>query len=205
MKLQWCMLLWLAMVLMPAAARADEAEERLHKYSFCMVCHGYQGQGNTTVLAPALAGIEPWYLKAALAAYRAGTRHTSPTANEMQTAARMITPDEEAEAYAFIASLKPASIASVPVDAAQIRRGADGYARHCAACHGSAAEGNEQLAAPGLKRLNDWYLLSAWNAYLSGNRGNDTASATAQQMRQFAQALPADVAVEDLIAFIIQR
>lgn len=204
MNLQRCVSLWIAVLLMSAAARADEAEERLHEYSFCMVCHGYQGQGNTTVMAPALAGIEPWYLKAALDAYRNGSRHSSTTAYEMQTAVRMIAPDEEAEAYAFISSLQPAPVAALPVDPDQIRRGADGYAKHCAACHGGTAEGNEALAAPGLKRLNAWYLLSAWNAYVAGSRGNETASMPAQQMRQLARALPAGVAVEDIIAFINQ-
>jgi len=201
---------WLALLpLLFCPALAMPAEDLLDKYSFCLVCHGYQGQGNTTVLAPALAGIEPWYLAAALDAYRSGQRHTSASAMEMQTAARMIAPAELDEATMFIASLQPAdqSLAAVAADDVSLQRGAAAWAQYCAACHGITAEGNAQLAAPGLRRLNDWYLTSSWQAYLSGGRGDDAASVPARQMSQFARSLPADAAADaamaDLIAYIL--
>jgi len=177
-------------------------EELLEKYSFCLVCHGYDGQGNAIVSAPALAGIEPWYLAQALESYQGALRHTSASAMEMQSAARMIGASDLVEVRRFVALLNPGPQGKPPAAAGQLQRGAESYARYCAACHGSDAEGNEQLAAPGLKRLNGWYLAGAWQAYLTGSRGDDNASPASRQMRQFVLSLPADVAIEDLIAFI---
>jgi|GEM_PF-3457221 len=41
---------------------------------YCMTCHGVDGIGNEGVSARRLAGMEPWYLKRQLEAFRAGTR-----------------------------------------------------------------------------------------------------------------------------------
>jgi cytochrome c553 len=197
-------LLALSLWLCTVPAFSATADELLHKYTFCLVCHGYQGQGNAIVSAPALAGIEPWYLNAALDSYRAANRHTTATAMEMQTAARMIEPVDYAEAQAFLELLKPGLQSKAAATSGQVQRGAMAYAQYCAACHGSNAEGNELLAAPGLKRLNGWYLAATWQAYLAGSRGDDNASLAARQMRQFALSLPAEVAMDDLIAFITE-
>jgi cytochrome c553 len=189
---------------MTAFGQADENEVVLHKFSFCMVCHGYQAQGNTTVLAPSLAGIEPWYLSSALEAYRSSTRHTSAKALEMQAAARMIDETEDAEAMKFIAQMPIGKPQTVAASEEQLMRGAQGYAQFCAACHGIEAEGNELLAAPSLARLSSWYLKSAWQAFREGDRGDSNASVAAQQMRQFTLSLSDEIVIEDLIAFITE-
>lgn len=180
-------------------------EELLHKYDFCLVCHGYDGQGNIIVSAPPLAGIESWYLVQALESYQGASRHTSASAMEMQSAARMIAAVDLAEVRSFVALLKPAPTESRSLATAeQLQRGAESYAQYCAACHGSDAEGNEQLAAPGLKRLEGWYLVTAWQAYLAGSRGDDNAPAAARQMRQVALSIPSGIVIDDVIAFITQ-
>jgi len=198
---QW-LVFALPWILRAMPAGADETEDLLNKYTFCLVCHGYQGQGNVSVQAPALAGIEPWYFAAALDSYRSGQRHTSSAAMDMQSAARMIEPASYDELHAFVSALAPGQQPAVAAVAEQVQRGAAAYAQYCAVCHGSEAEGNEQLAAPALKRLAPWYLTSAWQAYLTGARGDDKAALTAQQMRQIALSVPAEIAIEDLIAFL---
>ena len=177
-------------------------ESVLHEFSFCLVCHGYQGQGNTTVLAPPLVGIEPWYFSSALADYRAGARHTSPKALEMQAAVRMLDVADESEVVALLAQFPQLKGQSVTASPEKLERGAQGYAQYCAACHGLEAEGNQALAAPGLARLSDWYLHSAWQAFLEGNRGDSDASPTALQMRQLSLSLQEQVNIEDVIAYI---
>lgn len=186
----------------PAHGQGDDIDAALHKFSFCLVCHGYMGQGNTSVLAPPLAGIEPWYLSQALAAYRTGTRHTSAKAQEMQAAVRMVAAAEELEVAALFSHLPTVAGPSVEQTQAQLVRGEQAYRQYCAACHGASAEGNEVLAAPGLARLGDWYLFSAWQAYVEGNRGDSLAPASAQQMREFALLLPDDVDIHVVLAYI---
>lgn len=187
----------------PMPVVAAEAE-LLHKYSFCLVCHGYDGQGNAIVSAPPLAGIEPWYLVQALESYQGASRHTTASAMEMQSAARMITAADLEEVRSFVALLNPRVPEKSLAAAEQLQRGAEAYTQYCAACHGSDAEGNDQLAAPGLKRLEGWYLGTAWQAYLTGSRGADNASVAARQMRQFASSLPSGTVIDDVIAFITQ-
>lgn len=190
-------------LLLPWSGTAVAAEEELlQKYSFCLVCHGYDGQGNAIVSAPALAGIEPWYLGQAIAAYQGAARHSSASALEMQSAARMVEAADLEEVGRFVALLSSPAVGQAAANDTQLQRGARSYAQYCAACHGNDAEGNEQLAAPGLRRLNAWYLASAWQSYLAGSRGDDSAPLPARQMRQFALSLPADVAIDDLIAFM---
>ena len=192
--------LGLAMLSVEALA-ADEIEATLHEYSYCLVCHGYDVQGNPVVTGPALAGIELWYLEAALNAYRSGQRHTSPAALEMQAAARMVSAEDTERLYRLFSQLP--RLVEKPSPTADLSRGAAAYDQFCAVCHGPNAEGNSLVASPSLTRLNSWYLASSWQAFQHGPRGDEASSPTAQQMRAIAQAVPADFPIDDVIAHIL--
>ncbi len=78
-------------------------------YATCVACHGAQGEGNATLNAPALSGIEDWYQLAQLEKYRNGARGgDSADVYGMQMApmARALG-DEQAmrDVVAYIASL----------------------------------------------------------------------------------------------------
>jgi hypothetical protein len=59
------------LALVPAAAAGDD-------FLYCTTCHGADGNGNRAIRAPKIAGMEPWYVEAQLAAFRAGWRGTDP-------------------------------------------------------------------------------------------------------------------------------
>ena len=182
--------------------QAAENDNVLDELVFCLVCHGYQAQGNPSVGAPALVGIEDWYLRAALAAYRGGTRAGYAAAMDMQAAARMLPEDDFAKVLRLLNELPPREPqAAAVVDAALLQKGRESYAQFCASCHGADGEGNQILAAPGLRRLNDWYLQAAWESYLTGGRGNDSADG-ASQMAQFARALPDSFDIDAVVVFL---
>jgi cytochrome c553 len=46
----------------------------LEIYATCSACHGFLGEGNEMVKAPALAGTDDWYLEKQLLGFRAGSR-----------------------------------------------------------------------------------------------------------------------------------
>jgi cytochrome c553 len=197
MKFIALILLWSGLGI--GAAQAADGGNALDDLVFCLVCHGYQAQGNSSIGAPALVGIEDWYLSSALAAYRGGTRNGYAAAMDMQAAARMLPEDgidKVRELLGNFAKRDPSS--NDAVEPAQLESGRQAYAQYCASCHGANGEGNQTLAAPGLRRLNDWYLKSAWQAYLTGGRGIDDAL----QMGQFARALPASFDIDAVIAFL---
>ena len=154
--------------LLGAATNSNAAEPALERlagdYDYCAVCHGANGQGNIAIQAPALAGIEPWYLRSRLQAYRAqhlGVEFArDPAGTEMRTVAREIDDARIPGIAAYVARFSQAPPArSVPGNVANGRRL---YATHCATCHGERGAGNELLQAPGLQRLNDWYFIAAF-------------------------------------------
>jgi cytochrome c oxidase subunit II len=190
----------LALLLM----RAIPAAEGPPGYDYCTLCHGANGAGNLAILAPALAGIEPWYLTEQLQAYRARHRGTDfgtdPAGTEMRVVTNDIRP-EEADAIAAWLSRLPVVRPQSTV-AGDARRGKALYTTHCAACHGARAEGNAALHAPSLARLNDWYLVASFRKYQSGLRGADAANPWANAMHLQSRALPADFAIGDVARHI---
>ncbi len=173
-------------------------------YTYCTLCHGANAGGNEGIAAPALKGIEPWYLTDALAAYRNATRgkeYGQDTAgSEMHTVTRQIEPAEEAAILKFFDSL-PATRLTTTVEG-NAANGKKLYAETCAACHGPRGHGNADLHAPDLTRLNDWYIVSSFARYQSGARGTDPANVWAYQMHLIANTLPADYAIRDVARYL---
>ena len=194
---------WVALCVLIGPALGADADVR-----HCSTCHGSRLQGNATLQAPALAGIERWYLLEQLQAYHgqqrgaAGFEH-DPAGKEMQTVARQLAePAQRQDAVRYVAGFAPLK-AAAQLPAGNAANGAQLWAQHCASCHGSRAEGNAALHAPALARLNDWYLASAWGKYVQGQRGaaaND--SPWALGMAALARSLPADFAINDIVTHL---
>jgi cytochrome c553 len=171
--------------------------------SYCTVCHGAHGNGNPAIRAPKIAGMEPWYIRRQLEAFRAGMRGTHPddaAGHEMQPVGIRLR-DESAieEAIAYVASFKPkAPPITVSGDAT---RGRDLYVT-CASCHGPKGEGNQTLGAPALADRTDWYLVTQLQNYKAGLRGNDPRDTNGAQMRAIAATLPDTRAIDDVVAYI---
>ena len=72
----------------------------------------------------------------------------------------------------------------------------------CSACHGANAEGNSAVAGPALTGLNDWYLLTQLKNYKAGIRGSHPDDVYGQQMRNAAQLLPDEQAMQDVVRYI---
>ena len=47
-------------------------------FELCVQCHGSVGQGSQLALAPAIAGLSEWYVKAQLEKFKAGHRGLHP-------------------------------------------------------------------------------------------------------------------------------
>lgn len=174
----------------------------------CSTCHGSRLQGNPTLQAPALAGIERWYLLEQLQAYHGQQRGAAgferdPAGKEMQTVARQLAePAEQDRAARYVAGFAPLKTAP-QLPAGNAANGARLWAQHCASCHGSHAQGNASLHAPALARLNDWYLALAWRKYVQGQRGTAPGdSPWASGMAALARSLPADFAINDILTHL---
>jgi cytochrome c553 len=169
----------------------------------CTLCHGAETRGNAAVLAPRLAGLQPWYLSAQIKAYQANLRGTHPAdvpGNEMRFIAAALTDQAAVDKVLAQISRGSPSMPS-PTIAGDATRGEQLYDT-CVACHGSRGEGNEAVKAPALAGGSDWYQLAQLRNFTQGLRGTEPADLAGQQMRAAANVLPDAQAAADVVAYI---
>ena len=140
---------------------------------WCSACHGTEGQGKLETGAPAIAGLPGWYLEAQLSGFQSGFRgkhQEDPTGQTMQrmSLVALVEEGDLTSVANYVASLEPRSpeltIGGDPI------LGADAYGV-CANCHGVDGKGNEELRAPPIVQLNDWYLIQELENFRIGARG----------------------------------
>jgi len=185
-------------------AHADDAVARgAELFALCATCHGTAGQGDQARGAPALAGLERWYVEAQLHKFRAGHRayHAADVMGlQMRPMARTLPTDADvANVAAYIATL-PAAVPA-PTLEGDASRGSQLYAP-CTACHGLDGKGNEPLKAPALVNQADWYIVAQLKSFRSGMRGTHQSDLTGMQMRPMSLTLPDDQALLDVAAYI---
>jgi cytochrome c oxidase subunit 2 len=100
---------------------------------------------------------------------------------------------------AYITSLP--DVPTAPTVTGDVAAGKSAYGV-CAACHGVAAEGNEQLGAPRLAGQSDWYLVRQINNFNKGLRGYDPNDTYGNQMKPMAATLTSEKAIDDVVAYI---
>lgn len=92
----------------PATVTGDSENGR-NLYAACATCHGTNGQGNTTLKSPALAGQNDWYLLRQLHNFKSGGRGEHPNDGYGQQMKSMMNtlPDNDAmrDVVSFIQSL----------------------------------------------------------------------------------------------------
>jgi cytochrome c oxidase subunit II len=193
----------LGLALTGGATRAQDVVHGEADYKLCAGCHGFKGEGNALVNAPALAGQQGWYLARQIQNFRTGIRGSAATdvhGSKMATMSQGIRSDEQvADLVAYIGTLPVASPASTV--SGDPENGRQQFAP-CAACHGNNAEGNPTLNAPALATVDDWYQLAQLQAFRDGTRGAHPDDVYGQQMRPMAGVLAGDKAMRDVVAYI---
>jgi len=192
-----------AALIAPAILMSGLRAEAAADLSFCTVCHGANGNGNLGIRAPKIAGMESWYLKRQLEAFKAGLRGMHPddaAGREMQPMAASLHEDaliDEVVAYVATFSPKPPPM-TVTGDVA---RGKQLY-ETCVACHGTHGEGNHAQNAPALAQRTDWYLVTQLQNFMNGLRGTQPQDVPGAQMRAVSATLPDAQAAVDVVAYI---
>lgn len=206
-SLRWSPLFVLVVVPLVAACGRDRAvDERARGrelYQACASCHGADGSGNRALRAPAIAGLDAWYVSAQLGKFKQGTRGAHPDDVEgarMRAAAQALRSERDLAAVAeHVAQLPPSPGPAVVAGDAGRGRSLWGT---CAVCHGALANGDRASGAPPLDKSDDAYLLAQLGKFRRGVRGSVDDPAGAR-MRPVARALPDDRAMSDLVAYIV--
>ena len=187
-----------------SGAWADDGRgEELFK--LCESCHGPDAGGNQKFLAPAIAGMDAWYLQVQLEKFRSGARgrHFDDLSGmRMRPMALTLRTDEDVKAVVgYVASL-PSVNPAPTLEGGDATRGQALYGL-CGSCHGAAGEGSQVLNGPPLAHTSDWYVLSQLQKFKSGVRGSNPADPIAIMMRPMALTLADEQAMYDVIAYIM--
>jgi cytochrome c553 len=196
-------LLLAALLAAPALAEGDTARgEKL--FALCATCHTESGGGNELTLAPAIAGLPEWYVKAQLEKFRASGRgaHFDDIGGlRMRPMARWLGSEGDVEAVAaYVASL-PATYPKPTLEGGDAEKGKL-YFAPCIACHGPQGTGMEALKAPPIAQMSDWYLLTSLKNFKAGVRGTNPLDTSGALMRPMTMTLPDEQAMLDVIAYI---
>ena len=222
---------WLVLGAAPAAAQmyapgSGDAVPPEQLYEVCAFCHGPGGQGSERLDAPALAGMEAWYVERQIHNFRDRVRGMHPedlTGLQMSIVSGMTRNDATTRALAeYIAAMEPGAeletLIGEPVttgrpyiwhseyadfsspEPGDPERGAQAYIT-CGVCHGPNGEGNEALASPRLTDLQDWYQARQLQYFRDGIRGRGAGDIFGAQMSAMSQTLT-DQTIADLIAYI---
>ena len=186
-------------------ASAEGSARGAELFGNCKQCHGEAGAGSHLSLAPAIAGLDVWYIESQLNLFRTGGRGGDPQdlpGLRMRPMSRSLHSEEDVKLVAeYVASL-PAARPTPAVEGGDAQRGAVTYQQLCAQCHGADGAGNQALNAPRLRDTSDWYLVSALERYKAGIRGTNPKNPNGMLMRGMAMALADDQAIKDVVAYI---
>lgn len=205
------MLAWIALTMAiagPALAEnagAENAGRGEALYDLCKQCHGADGGGMELALAPAIAGLDEWYVEAQLKAFKSGARglhHLDVAGRRMYPMSLWLTTDEDIAAVAGYVAGMPGSYPETTLEGGDPAKGAASYTI-CASCHGAAGEGNKVMNAPPLASMSDWYLQTSLQKYKAGIRGGNPKNPNAMLMRGMSMTLVDEQAIKDVIAHIM--
>ena len=195
----------------------------------CSFCHGAQGQGGPALDAPALAGLQAWYIERQLYNFKnriRGTHYDDVPGVQMSIVTGMVRNDATIKNIAaYIESLEPGAPPELAANgevagtarpfiwrskyaaldhpsAPDIERGKTLYESGCVACHGADGDGNESLGAPRIANQADWYMHRQLQYFKDGLRGSNPADTFGLQMSVFAKILPDEQAIADVVAYI---
>lgn len=172
-------------------------------FATCAACHGDDGSGKQAYEAPAIAGLDAWYVEAQLRKFRSGARGAHPddaAGLRMRPMSRTLPRDEDiAVIAAYVAGLP--RVATPVTVTGNVENGRTLFAT-CATCHGDGAAGNQAQNAPPLNHGSDWYLVAQLAKFKAGVRGTNPADTSGATMRPMALGLADDQAMRDVVAYI---
>jgi cytochrome c553 len=182
---------------------ADAATRGQDVFETCVPCHNADGSGNPEIGAPNIAGMKAWYVERELEKFRAGVRgmHFSDIEGmRMRPMALSLTSEDDVKAVShYVETLAPVRHASsLPGDP---KAGEALYAT-CGACHGDSGAGNQDLSAPRIAGVDDWYLATELRKFRSGVRGTSPKDREGRLMRPMARTLADEDAIRNVVAYV---
>jgi len=183
--------------------KTDAATRGQEVFETCVPCHNSDGSGNPEFGAPNIAGMKAWYVERELDKFRAGVRgmdFNDVEGMRMRPMSLSLSSDDDVKAVAhYVETLPPVRHASsLPGDP---KAGETLYAT-CGACHGDNGAGNQDLGAPRIAGVDDWYLATELRKFRSGVRGTNPKDREGRLMRPMARTLANEDAIRNVVAYV---
>jgi cytochrome c553 len=201
----WTLLLLIGGLCLSACrlGTTDAATRGQEVFETCVPCHNADGSGNPEIGAPNIAGMKEWYVERELEKFRAGVRgmHFNDVEGmRMRPMALSLTSEDDVKAVShYVETLAPVRHASsLPGDP---KAGETLYAT-CGACHGDSGAGNQDLSAPRIAGVDDWYLATELRKFRSGVRGTSPKDREGRMMRPMARTLADEDAIRNVVAYV---
>jgi len=189
----------------------EVASTDIHKgkqmFAVCSACHGVNGEGNTALNAPKLAGLSTWYLERQLLYYKNNIRGLDKSdvygQQMLAVGAGLQDPKAISNVVAYIQTLPDTPLNSAVITDVQssIIAGKKLF-KSCSFCHGDNAQGNYAMNAPKLVGQHDWYLKRQLQAFKTGTRGSHPSDLYGDQMILMSKTLHSEQAVNDVVSYI---
>jgi cytochrome c oxidase subunit 2 len=180
------------------------SEQGKQLFNTCTACHGENGQGNSTLKAPAIGNLDSWYVYRQLMNFKNGIRGNTPgdtLGNQMAAIANTLKDSIAIGHLAAYIETLPEVQATLTLTG-DIKKGERTYQSICGSCHGPHGKGNKAMNAPRLNGLDDWYLKSQVLKFKNSIRGSHPLDAFGAQMVPMAALLTSEDAINDVIAYI---
>jgi cytochrome c553 len=181
-------------------------------YTVCLTCHGANGEGNTALNSPKIAGLQDWYVERQLHNFKIGVRgvHQKDIYGQQMRPMAMALASDQAirNVTAYVSTLKsvsmakPAGVKSKKVTAIMKSAVSEPLYVACASCHGSNGEGNQRLGAPRLAGQPGWYIERQLRNWRDGIRGTHSEDVYGMQMRPMAMTLIKDSDLRRVVEYI---
>jgi cytochrome c553 len=193
------------MSLLACMKPTTEKGHGLTNWTYCVACHGANGEGKIELAAPPIAGLPAWYVENQLKKFRAGIRGSHPDdipGLRMRPMSLALTDESDIKTVAAHVS-KLQRQHPEPTIRGNAAAGKNLYAT-CVACHGADARGNQQLNAPPLTGQADWYLATQLHNFKHGIRGSNPRDTVGATMTPMAVGLKDQAAINDVVAYITE-
>jgi len=197
------MVAWTVLAVTTASAEDNARGEVL--FDLCKQCHGPEGGGMELSLAPAIAGLDQWYVESQLMKFRDGVRgmhHADLGGLRMYPMSLWLQEDEDLKAVSSYVANLPRVSPPTTIEGGDAAAGAAGYAL-CASCHGKEGEGNQTMNSPPLRGMSDWYLMTSLQKFKDGVRGANPKNPNEMMMRGMAMSLVDEQAMKNVVAHIM--
>ena len=169
----------------------------------CLPCHGETGLGTAADHSPKISGQHDWYIARQLESFRSdfrGAHESERWAMQMNFHIKDFTPATLTSFVDHIASLEDTP--ATPTLDGDKERGGELYNQMCKTCHGEDALGSETFNAPRLAGMTDWYMVTQLEKFRAGLRGTHPDDTFGKQMAPFANLLPDEDALVDVVSYI---